>query len=45
MAESFAPFFLDRLTDTTRLLNAQAVQYTNMIVAAYLTKVCEKKVS
>uniref|UniRef100_A0A915ELM6 Uncharacterized protein n=1 Tax=Ditylenchus dipsaci TaxID=166011 RepID=A0A915ELM6_9BILA len=37
MAEAFVPYFLDRITDQTRMMDAQSVQYINLIVASYLT--------
>ncbi|KAI6200655.1 HECT-type E3 ubiquitin transferase [Aphelenchoides besseyi] len=41
IAELFVPFFMDRLSDTTRMLNAQSAQYINVVIAAHLNKVCK----
>ncbi|CAD5226865.1 unnamed protein product [Bursaphelenchus xylophilus] len=39
--ESFVPYYLDRITDFTRLLNAQSVHYIEIIISSYLIENCK----
>lgn len=41
--DSYIPFMLDRVTASTRLLNPRSVNYVGMLIATYLSNVCQQK--